>query len=130
MTATPVLRAIRTILEIFVANLKIALGVNPIVFNGEPRLNHVPSLLERGLNLHFPPKIRQIFPPCDKCDIKNGRKQVKKFGQPWLTLTVQFWYMYINCCYFGVAVRPKNFLPLFFFFFFSLFPDEDKARRG
>ena len=79
--------------KIFVANLKIALGVNPIVFNGGPRLN-VPSSLERGLNMHFPPKIRQIFPPCDRCDIKNGRKQVKKFGQPWLTLTVQFSYVF------------------------------------
>ena len=70
-------------------NLKIALGVNSFVFNGEPRLN-VPSLLERGLNMHFPPKIRQILPPCDNCDIKNGRKQVKKFGQPWLILTVLY----------------------------------------
>ena len=40
--------------------------------------------------MHFPPKIRQILPPCDNCDIKNGRKQVKKFGQPWLILTVQY----------------------------------------
>ena len=47
VTATPVLRTIRTILEIFVANLKIAVSVNPLVSNGEPRLN-VPSLLERG----------------------------------------------------------------------------------
>ena len=66
---------------VFVANLKIALGVIPFVSNGGPRLN-VPSLLERGLNMHFSPKIRQILPPCDNCDIKNGRKQVKKFGQP------------------------------------------------
>ena len=69
--------------------LKIALGVNSFVFNGVLRLN-VPSLLERGLNMHFPPKIRQILPPCDNRDIKNGRKQVKKFGQPWLILTVQY----------------------------------------
>ena len=87
--ATPVLRAIRTVLEIFVANLKIAVGVNPFVSNGEPRLN-VPSLLKRGLKLHSPPKIKQIFPSCDNCDIKNGWKQVKKFGQPWLILTVQY----------------------------------------
>ena len=106
MIAAPVLRAIRTILEIFVANLKIAIGVNPFVSNGEPRLN-VPSLLERGLHLHSPPKIRQIFPPCDNCDIKNGRKQVNKFVQPWLILTVQY-----LACILTVAV-----------FFFSSFPD-------
>ena len=58
-------------------NLKIALGVNSFVFNGELRLN-VPSLLERAL------------PPCDNRDIKNRRKKVKKFGQPWLILTVQY----------------------------------------
>ena len=32
--------------------------------------------------------------PCDNCDIKNGGKRVKKVGQPGLTLTVQFWYVY------------------------------------
>ena len=32
--------------------------------------------------------------PCDNCNIKNGGKRVKKVGQPWLTLTVQFWYVY------------------------------------
>ena len=88
VTATPVLRAIRTILEIFAANLNIALGavgMNPFVSNGEPRLN-IPSLLERGLNMHFSPKIWHILLPCDNCDIKNGRKQVKKFSQPWLLL--------------------------------------------
>ena len=68
--------------------------MNPFVSNGEPRLN-VPSLLEPGLNMHFPPKIRHILPPCDNCDIKNGAKRVKKFGQSWLTLTEQlFWYVY------------------------------------
>ena len=93
VTATPVLRTIRTILEIFVANLKIAVGVNPLVSNGEPRLN-VPSLLEPGENMKFSPKIRHIPLPCENCDIKNGRKQVKKFGQPWPTLTVQFSYVF------------------------------------
>ena len=78
------LRTIRTILEILVAILKIAVSVNPFVSNGEPRLN-----------MHFSPKIRHIPLPCENCDIKNGRKQVKKFGQPWLTLTVQrFLYVY------------------------------------
>ena len=110
-------------------NLKIALGVNPFVSNGEPRLN-VPSLLERGLNMHFSPKIRHILPPCDNCDIKNGRKRVKKF---WSTLAdsdsatflVLTFGMYINCCYFCVRVRPKNFLSLSPSLSFSLFPDED-----
>ena len=95
VTATPVLQTIRNILEIFVANLNIALGGNPFVFNGEPRLN-VWVLARTRFNLHFAPKIRHILPPCVNCDIKNGRKPVKKFGQPWLTLTVQpfFWYLY------------------------------------
>ena len=64
-------------------NLKIALGVNLFVSKGETRLNHAPSLLERGLNMHFSPKSRHILPPCDNCDIKNGKKRVKKF---WSTL--------------------------------------------
>ena len=59
--------------------------MNLFVSNGETRLKHVPSLLERGLNMHFSPKIRHILPPCDDCDIKNGGKRVKKFGQTWLT---------------------------------------------
>ena len=94
-------------------NLKIALGVNPFVSNREPRLN-VPSLLERGLNMHFSPKIRHILPPCDNCDIWNGEKRVKKFGQPWLTLTVQ---LFRYC----VRVRPKNFLSLSLYFCFCFF---------
>ena len=44
--------------------------------------------------MHFSPKIRHIPLPCENCDIKNERKQVKKFGQPWLTLTVQFSYVF------------------------------------
>ena len=101
-------------------NLKIALGVNLFVSNGEPRLNHVPSLLERGLNMHFSPKIRHILPPCDNCEIKNGGKRMKKFGQPWLTLAWQcnVFGMYINCCYFWLRVTPKNFLSLSLSFFF------------
>ena len=99
-------------------NLKIALGVNSFVFNGEPRLN-VPSLLERGLNMHFPPKIRQILPPCDNRDIKNGRKQVKKFGQPWLILTVHY-----LLCILTVAIltcvsgHAKNFVSVSLLSFF------------
>ena len=88
VTATPVLRTIRTFLEIFVANLKIALGVNPFVSNGEPRLN-IPPLLEQGLNMHFHPKWDKFW-PCDNWDTKNGGKWVKKFGQPWLLRTVQY----------------------------------------
>ena len=76
-------------------NLKIALGVNLFVSKGETRLKHVPSLLERGLIMNFSPRIRHILPPCDNCDIKDGGKRLKKFGQTWLTLIVQlFWYVY------------------------------------
>ena len=52
LTATTVLRAVHAILEIFEANLNIALGVNPFVSSRVSRLN-VPSLHERGLNLHW-----------------------------------------------------------------------------
>ena len=100
-------------------NLKIALGVNPFVFNEVPRLN-VPSLVERGLNVHFPPKIRQILPPCDNRDIKNGRKPVKKFGQPWLILTVL--YLVLSVAILS-ACRAKE-LPISLTLFL-LFPDED-----
>ena len=98
--------------------LKIALGGNPFVFNGEPRLN-VPSLLERSLNMHFSPKIRHILPPCDNCDIKNRGKRVKKFGQTWLTLKMQpFWYVY-QLLLFLRACQAKELpvsLALLFFF--------------
>ena len=72
------------ILKILVANLKrIALGVNPFVSKGEPRLN-VPYILKRSLNMHFPAKIRQILPPWALC-----------LYQTWLTLTLQlFRYRY------------------------------------
>ena len=69
--------------------------------------------------MHFPPKIRQILPPCDNCDIKNGRKQVKKFGQPWLILTVQY-----LLCILTVAIltcvsgHAKNFVSVSLLSFF------------
>ena len=53
---------------------------------------------------------------------------VKKFGQPWLLLTVQYLVCILPVAIFAwscVRVRPKNFLPLSLFFFFSMFPDED-----
>ena len=94
--------------------------MNPFVSNGEPRLN-VPSLLERGLNMHFSPKIRHILPLCDNCEIKNGKKRVKKFGQPWLTLRVQlFCYVYLLLIFLR-ACKTKELpisLTLFLFVFF------------
>ena len=92
--------------------------MNPFVSNGEPRLN-VPSLFERGLNMHFPPKIRQILPPCDNCDIKNGRKQVKKqFGQPWLILTVQYLVCILTVAIFAcVSGQRTSYLLVSFFFY-------------
>ena len=59
--------------------------------------------------MHFPPKIPQILPPCDNCDIKNGRKQLKKFGQPWLT--VQYLVCILNCCVVLRACQAKE-LPI------------------
>ena len=115
-------------------NLKIALGGNPFVFNGEPRLNHVASLLERGLNMHFSSKIRHILPPCDNCDIKTGESEWRnlvKLGWLW---KCNLFGMYINCCYFCVRVRPKNFLSLSLsFFFFFIVPrwrlGQDRLRK-
>ena len=75
--------------------------------------------------MHFPPKIRQILPPCDNCDIKNGRKQVKKFGQHWLILTVQ--YLVLSGAILS-ACRAKE-LPISLTLFL-LFPDEDQLRTG
>ena len=66
--------------------------------------------------MHFSPKIRHIPLPCDTCDLKNGRKQVKKFGQPWLTLTVQFSYaVAIFACVSGQRTSCLS-LSLSFFF--------------
>ena len=57
-------------------------------------------------------------------------KTGKASEEIWSTLadsdSATFLVCYINCCYFCGRVRPKNFLSLsLFFFFFSLFPDED-----
>ena len=35
-------------------------------------------------------KFSHQVPPCNNCDIKNVGKRVKKFGQHWLLLTVQY----------------------------------------
>ena len=111
MTATHVLRAIRTILEC--GKFKNRLRRESFRFRRR-------VLLERGLNMHFSPKIRHILPPCDNCDIKNGRKRVMKFGQPWLTLTVQlFWYVLLTVAIFGCVSGQRTsclFLSLCFVF--------------
>ena len=39
-------------------------------------------------------KFSRQVQPCDNCDIKNGGERVKKVGRPWVTLAVQFWYVY------------------------------------
>ena len=77
------------ILEIFVENSRNSRRRESFRFQRRAEIKRsIP--LERGLNMHFPPKIRQFLPSCDNCVIKTGRKQVKKFGQPWLILTVQY----------------------------------------
>ena len=56
---------------------------------------------------------------------------VKKFGQPWLLLTVQYLVCILTAAIFAwscVRVRPKNFLPLSLFFFFQCSPM--KIRPG
>ena len=55
----------------------------------------------------------------------------KKFGQPWLLLTVQYLVCILPVAIFAwscVRVRPKNFLPLSLFFFFQCSPM--KIRPG
>ena len=100
--------------------------MNPFCSNGEPRLN-VSSLFERDLSMHFPLKIRQILPPCNNCDIKNGRKRVKKFGQPWLILTVQYLVCILTVAIF-TCVSGQRTSYLFLSFFFYCLPK--KIRPG
>ena len=98
--------------------LKIAVCLNHFVSNGELRLK-VPSLFERGLNMHLPPKIWQFLSLCDNCDIKNRRKQVKKFGQPWLILTVQYLVCILTVAIFTcVSGHAKNFVSVSLLSFF------------
>ena len=114
-------------------NLKIALGVNLFVSKGETRLKHVPSLLERGLNMNFSPRIRHILPPCDNCNIKDGVKRVKKFGQTWLTLKMQpFWYVYqlllfLRAC--QAKELPVSLALLFFFIVPRWRLGQDRLRK-
>ena len=55
---------------------------------------------------------------------------MKKFGQPWLILTVQYLVrMYINCCYFYLRVRPCKELRICFSSFFFYCPPK-KFRPG
>ena len=99
--------------------LKIALGVNLFVSNGEPRLNHVPSLLERGLNMHFLPKSDAFSHHVIIAKSKTGDSEWKNLVNPGWLWQCHLFGMYINCCYFCVRVRPKNLLslslPLFLF---------------
>ena len=83
-------------------------------------------LARTRFNLHFSPKILHILPPYDNCDIKNGRKRVKKVGQPWLTLTVQLLFLF---AIFGcVSGQRTSCPPLSLSVLFSMFPDEDWAK--
>ena len=79
-------------------NLYIAVGENPFVSNGEPRLNHVPS--------SFREEIWSTLTTSDSVI----------FG------------MYINCCYFCVVLRAcqaKELPVTLTLFFFLSFPDEE-----
>ena len=122
VTATPVLRTIHIILEIFVANLNIALGGNPFVFNGEPRLN-VWSLLERGLTCIFLQKSDTFSNRVIITVSKTGESEWRNLVNLGWLWQCNFFGMYINCCYFCVRFRPKNFLSLSFFLsFFFIVP--------
>ena len=104
-------------------NLKIALGVNPFVSNGEPRLN-VPSLLERGLNMHFLPKSDTFSHCVIIAKSKTGKSEWRNLVNLGWLWECNFFVMYIYCWYFCVRVRPKNFLSLSLFFclFFFIVP--------
>ena len=79
--------------------------------------------------MYFSPKIRHILPPCDNCDIENRGKRVKKFGQPWLTLTVQPFFLVciLTVAIFG-CVSGQRTSYLFVSFFFHCSPM--KIRPG
>ena len=91
MAATPACAASYThiiFLKYLWKILEIAVGVNPFVSNGEPRLN-VPSRSNEVYTCIFLPKSDNFSHRVIIAISKNGRKQVKKFGQPWLILTVR-----------------------------------------
>ena len=111
VTATPVLQTISIILEIFVANLNIALGGNTFVFNGELRLNGL-SLLERGLTCIFLPKSDTFSHRVIIAISKTGESEWRNLVNLGWLWQCNFFGMYINCRYFWVRVRPKNFLSL------------------
>ena len=109
---------IRIILEIFVANLKIAVGVNPIVSNGR-------ALGRAEIKLFLPKsdKFSHQVPTCDNCDIKNGGKTSE---ESWSTLADSD--SAILLCILTIAIFPCVsgqrtsclFLSFFFFFHCSL----------
>ena len=114
------------ILEIFVENSRNSRRRESFRFQRRAEIKRsIP--LEPGLNMHFPPKIRQFLPSCDNCVIKNGRKQVKKFGQPWLILTVQY-LVCISIADIFVCVSGQRTSYLFLSFFFYCPPK--KIRPG
>ena len=129
VTATPVLQTISIILEIFVANLNIALGGNPFVFDGEPRLNGL-SLLERGLTCIFLPKSDTFSHRVIIAISKKGESEWRNLVNLGWLWQCNFFGMYINCRYFWVCVRAKNFLSLCLSLFRSLFSDEEWAKTG
>ena len=93
-------------LEIFVANLKIPVGVNPIVCNGEhleePRLN-----FSSHNATNSPIRSHRVITAISKTG-ENKWRNLVNFGWLW---QCNFG-MCINHCYFCVRVRPKNFLSL------------------
>ena len=105
------------ILEIFVENSKNSRRLESFRFQRRAEIKRsIP--LERGLIMHFPPKIRQFLPSCDNCVIKTGRKQVKKFGQPCLILTVQYLVCILTVAIFVcVSGQRTSYLFLSFFFY-------------
>ena len=79
--------------------------------------------------MHFSPKIRHILPQCNNCEIKNRGKRVKKFGQPWLTLTVQlFCYVYLLLIFLRACKTKELPISLTLFFVFHCSPM--KIRQG
>ena len=117
VTATPVLQTISIILEIFVANLNIALGGNPFVFDGEPRLNGL-SLLERGLTCIFLPKSDTFSHRVIIAISKKGESEWRNLVNLGWLWQCNFFGMYINCCYFAcVSGQRTSCLSLSFFFF-------------
>ena len=128
VTATPMLQTISIILEIFVANLNIALGGNPFVFNGELRLNGL-SLLERRLTCIFLPKSDTFSHRVIIAISKKGESEWRKLvnlGWFW-QCNFYFFSLFLGAC--QAKELPVSLSPCFVFNVPRRRLGQDKLRK-